>query len=329
MTVFIAGATGVLGRATIRHLRKQGHRVLAMVRDRRGEQVVRPLGAEPRPADLFDVRSLTEAAQGADVVIHAATSIPLKEKPKLADWVMNDRIRRQGTEALTEAAGRIGARRYIQQSIVWIARPDSGEPFDEDSPLGYDERLASAIDGERLARAGGQRHGYSVAVLRGGWFYGPDAGHTLAFAELLRRRRLPIIGSGRAESSCIHTDDAGSAFASAADSDLSGTWHIVDDEPAPIGDQLRYFAQLLGAAPPRHIPVWLARLLADEFSVLLMTSRVVTGNARFKRDFGWRPQYPSYREGFRQIVDHWAGRGATMRSQTANAATPANSVSVP
>ena len=305
MTIFLAGATGVLGRATIRHLRARGHRVIGMVRDHRGERLVRSLGAEPRAADLFSVRSLIQAADGADVVIHAATAIPVKPKPAARDWILNDRIRRDGTQALTEAAARIGARRFIQQGVVWVARPADGAPFFEDSPITAPPLLASAVDCERIALEAGRRRGFSVAVLRGGMFYGPNAAHTLSFAKMLRRRRLPIVGSGDAEWALLHTSDAGSAFAMAAESNLTGIWHVVDDQPVTVGDFLRHFAQRLGAPPPRRVPAWLARMFAGESAVLFMTSPVRTSNSRFRYDYGWSPQYPTYREGLAQITREW------------------------
>ena len=123
MKVFIAGASGVLGRRLVRQFVARGHSVIGQVRSPKAEKAVKEAGGEPRHADLFDAESLARAAEGCDTVIHAATAIPVKQKTIPADWAMNDHIRRKGTRCLTEAAAKIGAKTYLQQSIVWVARP--------------------------------------------------------------------------------------------------------------------------------------------------------------------------------------------------------------
>src|SRR5712664_4824697 len=152
MKVFIAGASGVLGRRLIRQLTARGHSVIGQVRSPKSESAVKEAGGQPRHADLFDAESLAKAAEGCDTVIHAATAIPTKQKPAPADWAMNDHIRRKGTRCLTEAAAKIGAKTYLQQSITWVARPKNESPFDEDSPLASEPAIKSAIDAEAIAR---------------------------------------------------------------------------------------------------------------------------------------------------------------------------------
>ena len=126
MKAFIVGASGVLGRRLVRQLTARGHSVVGLVRSAKSESAVKAAGGEPRQGDLFDPESLARAADGCDTVIHAATAIPAKQKPAPADWAMNDRIRRKGTRCLTEATAKIGAKTYIQQSIVWVASPKDG-----------------------------------------------------------------------------------------------------------------------------------------------------------------------------------------------------------
>src|ERR1700720_4310155 len=155
MRVFIAGASGVLGRRLIRQLVERGHSVVGQVRSARAESVVRAAGGEPRHADLFDAESLAKAADGCETGIHAATAIPTKRKIVSADWAMNDRIRRKGTRCLTEAAAKIGAKTYLQESITWVARPKNNSPFEEDSPTLGDSTIQSAIDAESIAREAG------------------------------------------------------------------------------------------------------------------------------------------------------------------------------
>jgi nucleoside-diphosphate-sugar epimerase len=309
MRVLIAGATGVLGRNLIRQFLARGHCVVGLARDDKREGIIRSLGGQSRRADIFDADSLARAAVEADVVIHAATSIPLKNRTSQADWEMNDRLRRDGTRALTACAARIGARLYLQQSITWVARPEDGSFFDEESPPHTDGVTLSALDGEQLAFEAGVRHGFQVSVLRCGLFYGPDSAHTKMFRQELARRRMPIIGSGDAVWSCIHTEDAANAFVTSAEGCREGLWHIVDDHPVKAKEFLTAFAERLGAPRPLRVPVWLARIVAGQYAVSFFTTSFRTSNARFRRDFGWSPRYPTYREGLEQIINAWRAEG--------------------
>ncbi len=279
--------------------------MVGLVRSSVGEQAVVALGGEPHRADLFDADALARGAEGCEVIIHAATSIPVKTRPTPSDWEMNDRIRRQGTQALTTCAGKVGAELYIQQSVVWVAQPADGGFFDEDAPAQPDPISRSAFDGENIAGEAGEKHGFHVAVLRCGWFYGADAAHTKFFAESLKARRLPIIGKGDAVWSILHLDDAASAFVAATTAPRSGTWHVVDDQAVRVGEFLNYFAERLGAPRPMRVPVWLARLVAGSYAVDFFTASTRTSNARFRREFGWTPRFPSFREGIDQIVTSW------------------------
>jgi 2-alkyl-3-oxoalkanoate reductase len=305
MKVFIAGASGVLGRRLIRQLTARGHSVIGQIRSAKAESVVKAAGGEPRQADLFDAESLSKAAEGCDTVIHAATSIPTKRKPAAADWAMNDHIRRKGTRCLTEAAGRVGAKTYLQQSIAWIARSKDDSAFDEDSPVVPDPAIQSAIDAEMIAREAGSVDGFTVAILRGGYFYDCESAHTRMIADALRKRQMPIMGTGDAVWAMIHTDDAASAFVAVAEQPKNGVWHLVDNELVTVRAFLSEFAARLGAPPPRRVPVWLAKWLAGEQAVAYFTRSTRTTNARLRRDFTWTPRYPTYREGLDQIVAAW------------------------
>jgi 2-alkyl-3-oxoalkanoate reductase len=302
MKVFIAGASGVLGRRLVRQFVAGGHSVTGLVRTPKAESAVREAGGEPRHADLFDADSLARAAEGCDTVIHAATAIPAKQKTTPADWAMNDRIRRKGTRCLTEAAAKIGAKTYLQQSITWVARPKNESPFDENSPTVPEPSIQSAIDAESIAREAESAEGFTVSILRGGYFYDSESAHMRMLADALRKRQMPIIGSGEAEWAMIHTDDAASAYVVAAEKPRSGVWHIVDNELVQVRTFLKEFAARLGAPAPRRVPVWLARWLAGEKAVEYFTRSTRTTNARFRHDFGWTPRYPTYREGLDQIV---------------------------
>jgi nucleoside-diphosphate-sugar epimerase len=306
MKIFIAGATGVLGRGLIRQFRERGHAVIGLARSAEGEQLIQSLGGESRWADLFDADQLARAADGADVIIHAATSIPVKSRPTPKDFALNDRIRREGTRALTTCAARVGASHYLQQSIVWLARPRDGSAFDESSQPLPDALSLSALDAENISFEAGAEAGFNVSVLRCGYFYGPEAAHTRYFAEGLKKRRLPIVGTGDAILANLHVEDAASAFVAATAAGKSGLWHVVDDEPVTVKEFISYFAERLGAPPPRHVPVWLARLVAGPYAVSFFTQSTRTSNQRFRQDVGWSPRFPSYREGLDQVVATWA-----------------------
>jgi nucleoside-diphosphate-sugar epimerase len=305
MRVFIAGASGVLGRRLVRQFVARGHSVIGQVRSPKAESTVREAGGEPRLADLFDAESLAHAAEDCDTVIHAATAIPVKQKTTPADWAMNDHIRRKGTRCLAEAAAKIGARTYLQQSIAWVARPKDESSFDEGSPTVPNPAIQSAIDAEAIAREAESAEGFTVSILRGGYFYDSESGHTRMIAGALRKRQMPIIGSGDAVWAMIHTDDAASAYVAAAEKPTSGVWHIVDNELVEVRTFLKEFAARLGAPAPRRVPVWLARWLAGEQAVQYFTRSTRATNARFCRDFNWTPRYPTYREGFDEIVSEW------------------------
>ncbi len=309
MKVFIAGATGVLGRRLLVRFRERGDDVVGLARSAENEATIRSLGGEPRRADLFDAGSLTRAATGADIVIRAATSIPQRTRLRARDWVMNDRIRREGTRALLEATARIGARMYLQEGIVWVAQPADGAPFDESSPVTPRRWYGSAIDAEVLARDAGEKHGFAVATVRFGSFYGPDSEQTRLMGERLVRRKLPIVGHGDAVWSSIHLDDAATALVAVAKAGSSGLWHAVDDRPATMEAFFTTLARLLGAKTPRHVGMWLASLVIGRGTVAFLSASTRTSNAKIRADLGWAPRYPTIQEGLAQVVEAWKAEG--------------------
>lgn len=188
--------------------------------------------------------------------------------------------------------------------------PRQADLFDANS-------LARAAEGEQIAREAGARHGFQVAVLRCGGFYSADAAHSRMLAEGLARRRLPIIGRGDAVMALIHSDDAAGAFVAAAEAARDGLWHVVDDRPVPVAELLTTLAQKLGAPPPRHVPAWLARLVAGRTAVEYFTTSTQTSNRKFKEEVGWKPRFPTIREGLEEVVYAWRSEGifASARKQ--------------
>ncbi len=247
------------------------------------------------------------------MIVHAATRIPAKARIHQWDWAENDRIRRAGTRALSQAAGRVGAQLYIQQSVVWVALPADGSLFDETAALSPSLYTASASEGEALAQDAGDHFGFRVAVLRCGSFYAADAAHTRMMGEAALRRRLPIVGAGTAIWANLHSDDASSAFVAAAEAGKDGLWHIVDDTPATAGDFVRELCRLLAAREPRRVPAWLATLFVGPSTTSLFTQSTRTTNARVRRDLAWAPRYPSYRDGLKQVTEAWKVEGFPAR----------------
>ena len=254
MNIFIAGATGVLSRRMVRQFTEKNYRVIGLARNEKDKQAIQGLGGEDVIANIFDAESMTSAVRQAYVVIHAATAIPAEVSDNPANWAMNDRLRREGTQALAQTAAKLGAKTYIQQSVVWVARPSDDSSFDEKTKVERPgDPLRSAFDGEQIAA--GEKYGFNVSILRCGGFYAPDAHHTRTLAQKLLKRRLPLVGSSEAVSANIHADDAASAFVTAAEVGVRGLWHITDNEPTTIRDMLFEFAHKLGATAPRRIPL--------------------------------------------------------------------------
>ena len=309
MRVLVAGASGVLGRRIVRQLVARNHTVVGLARSGTGEATVRSLGGEPRRADLFDADAVAKVAKGCDILIRAATAIPTKVRTGPKDWAMNDRIRREGTRSLVTAAHRVGARAFLQESVVWAVGTLDGKPFDEDAPPANDPVLASALDGERIAREAGPADGFDTMALRCGGFYSADGWHTRILAESIAKGRPVLIGRQSPVWSMIHTDDAASAFVTAAEAPKTGVWHLVDDRPVPLAEFLGEMARRVDARPPRRMPRWLARMFLGRYGTRLLSSSFSTSSVRFRRDFGWRPSIPTYQEGVEEIASAWKAEG--------------------
>jgi len=309
MNIYITGATGVLGRRLVKDLASRGHTVTGMARSAEGEKTVISLGGRPSRASLFDSQALLSDIQGSDVIIHAATSIPVKTRIKPEDFALNDRIRREGTEILADCAAKTGVKKLIFQDVVWVARPPDGSYFDEESPVNPDRTVQSGVDGENIVLETGKKYGFIPTVLRCGFFYGPDAAHTRTIGEGLKKRSFPIIGSGQNFWSNIHVDDTAAAFVTAALEDLVGVWHVVDDRPVRVGEFMNEFAKRLDASPPRRLPAWLARFLTGKYSVDFFMASTVTSNKKLREGSSWTPRYTGYKEGLDQIVAEWKAEG--------------------
>jgi 2-alkyl-3-oxoalkanoate reductase len=305
MRIFLAGATGVIGRRLIPLLIAEGHEVTGMTRSPEKVEELRATGAQPVVADALDGAAVRAAVRDAqpDAVIHQLTALPQRIDPRKIerDFAMNDRLRSEGTRHLIDAAQAVGAGRILAQSIAFAYAPaPSGAPHREGDRLNLDasgpirrSMLALAdLEGTVLAADG--------LVLRYGYFYGPGSAisPTGSVAQDVTRRRLPIIGRGQGVWSFIHVDDAARATVLALTEGKTGAYNIVDDEPAPVSEWLPALADALGAPRPRRVPAFIARLAAGSYGVTAMTRAQGASNELAKSELGWAPRLPSWREGF-------------------------------
>jgi nucleoside-diphosphate-sugar epimerase len=309
--VFVAGATGAIGRRLVPLLITEGHRVSGLTRSQERGEELRAAGAEPVVADALDERTLVGAIEHAAprVVVHQLTAIPQRINPRRFDreFAMTDRLRTEGTAHLLAAARSVGAR-VIAQSIAFCYAPGPmGTVHGEDDALVSDAQAAkefrhSAWAIRELERLVLEARG---VVLRYGYFYGPGTSisRSGSIAEDVARRRLPIIGSGAGVWSFVHIDDAAAATVAAVAQDASGPYNIVDDDPAPAAAWIPALAQALGAPRPLRAPALVARLAAGEHGVAMMTHNQGASNARARQQLGWAPRYASWREGFRSGLD--------------------------
>jgi nucleoside-diphosphate-sugar epimerase len=317
MKVFVAGATGVLGRELVPQLVGRGHEVVGMTRSASKQDLVRSLGALPVVADALDPDAVAQAVASAEpeVIVHQLTALSgpmsardMRHPDRSFAATMTNRLRTEATDHLLAAGRAVGARRFVAQSFAAFRFARTGgpvqteaDPLDPNPPAAlrtvqegylYLERAVTTIEwGEGL-------------VLRYGGFYGPGTAISLApdavMAAPIRKRRFPIVGDGGGVWSHVHIDDAAAATVAAVERGQPGIYNIVDDEPAPVREWLPVLASALDAKPPRRVPRWLARLAAGEAATVMMTEARGASNEKAKRELGWQLRYPSWRQGFAQ-----------------------------
>jgi nucleoside-diphosphate-sugar epimerase len=276
---------------------------------RREEKVaaLREAGAEAIVCDAFDAAALREAVVAArpDAVVHMLTALPPRFGVR-TDLRPTDRIRIEGTRNLVAAARAAGARRMIAESVAFFYAPEGELVKDEEASLDLNapgkvgKAVAALADLERQVLGGGEMEGL---VLRFGWFYGPGTyiGPGGSQAEEVRKRRYPVVGKGEAMFSFIHTEDAAAAVVAALERGAPGIYNVVDDEPSPLREWLPAYAEVLGAKPPRRVPRWLVALTVGPTLARSATESRGALNAKAKRDLGWEPRHPSWRQGFREL----------------------------
>lgn len=305
MRVFVAGATGAIGRRLVPQLIEAGHQVAGTTRSSDKAAILRSLGATPVVLDALDGEAVTLAVRefAPDVLMNQLTSLPQRYEPRrLRPWYeRTSRLRVEATQHLLSAGQQVGAKRFVYQSIAFMYAPIGPRVVDEEAPLMLDapEPLGAAvratIEGERLALTA---DGIVGVVLRYGQLYGPgtyfDANGD--FVRQARHRMLPVVGAGEGRFSFLHVDDAAAAAVSAVDRG-NGVYNIVDDDPARCSEWIPTFCAEVGVPHPLSLPGWLASILGGGLASLLEDVRGAS-NAKAKRELGWVPTHPSWRGGF-------------------------------
>ena len=306
MRVFVAGGTGVMGRRLVPQLVARGHQVTATTTGPGKLGLLEQLGADGVVMDGLDAVSVGEAVAAArpDAIVHQMTAISPAHagKPDMKHmdrfFATTNRLRTEGTDHLLAAAEATGVSHVVAQGHAsWNGIREGGWVKTEEDPLDPGPtNMREGMEAMRhvedvVVKAGG-------AVLRYGGFYGPGA--TDDVVELVRRRQFPLVGAGTGYSSWVHLDDAASATVLAVEQQARGVFNIVDDEPAPANEWLPHLAACTGAKRPMRVPKWLARLLAGDVAVTMMTEGRGFSNAKAKRELGWELRYPSWRQGFRE-----------------------------
>lgn len=308
MKVFLAGASGALGQRLVPELVARGHSVVGTTRSQNKAGRIWDLGAKPLVVDALDRDAVVAAVvdEQPDAIVHQLTALSHVDFRRFErSFEPTNRLRTQGTDNLLAAARAAGVERFVAQSYTsWPYARTDGLVKSEDDPLDPDPapQTRPALDAIRhleavVTEAGG-------IVLRYGGFYGPGTGLAPDGEQLaaVRKRQFPLVGDARGIWSFVHIDDAAAATVIALERGRPGIYNIVDDDPAPVAEWLPYLAATAGAKPPRRLPLWLARLVGGEHMVVLMNEARGASNAKARRELGWAPAYPSWREGFRAVL---------------------------
>jgi len=300
MRVFVTGGTGVVGTRAVPALVAAGHDVTAVARGAKAE-LVRSMGATPVEVDLFDAAAVQTAVAGHEAVIHLATNIPpMSRAARPKAWDTNERLRREASNHLVDAALATGAARYVQESICFPYLDHGDAWIDEEAPLDHVGPFAGSGEAEaataRFSAAGG-----TGVVLRFAQFHGPGSSHVETFNALGRRRINPFVGAPDAYTSFVHADDAGSAVAAAL-SLPAGIYNVADDEPMTRAEAGAVVAHALGVKPPKAIPAALRAVTPGSGKLLMKSLRI--SNRKLKAASDWSPIHPSLRGSW------WVGPGS-------------------
>jgi nucleoside-diphosphate-sugar epimerase len=335
MRIFIAGATGALGRVLLPQLVAGGHDVVGMTRTPSKQDLIRSLGARPVVADALDPDAVARVVAEAEpeVIVHQLTALSGTIDMRHMDrsFAETNRLRTEGTDHLLAAGRAVGVRRFVAQSFAgWPSERTGGPVKTEADPLDPSPppALRPLVDALRhLEEAVTGAAWTEGIVLRYGGFYGPGTSLALEpegeHVAAIRQRKFPVVGSGAGMWSFIHIEDAATATVAAIERGERGIYNVVDDEPAPVSVWLPVAADVFGAKPPRRVPRWLGRIMAGEAATVMMTEARGASNEKAKLELGWRPRYASWRQGFTEGTRHAAHPAGASASETPNPARSA------
>lgn len=308
MRVLVAGATGAIGRQLVPQLVAAGHQVSATTRTPQKVDSLRAAGADPYVLDGLDGGAVGEVVgrAGPDVIVHEMTAIPAQLNLRRIGqaFAATNTLRTVGLDHLLAAARAAGVPRFIAQSYAgWPSARTGGPVKTEADPLDPDPPAAMrpVLDAIRYLERAVTSAPLAGLALRYGSLYGP--GSSDIFVSMLRRRMVPLIGNGAGVWSWLHVTDAAAATVAAVSHGEPGVYNIVDDEPAAVSEWLPVVAKCAGARPPLHVPGWVGRLAAGEAGMSMMTQIRGSSNAKAKRDLGWTPIWPTWRDGFARGLD--------------------------
>jgi nucleoside-diphosphate-sugar epimerase len=305
MNVFVAGATGAIGRQLVPRLVAAGHEVVGMTHKESNRALLHELGATPVVADALRRDQVAEAVGRAapEVIVHELTAIrSLDFRHFDRAFALTNRLRTEGTDHLLSAGRAAGVRRFVAQSYFAFYARQGGRVKGEADPgdLSPPREMRQSVRAIRHLEEAVLRADWTEGiVLRYGAFYGPGTSLSAQSdeLELIRKRRFPLVGDGAGVWSFIHVADAAEATVAAVERGRRGAYNIVDDEPAPVAEWLPALAQKLGAKRPRRVPRFVGRMLAGEVAAVMMTEIRGASNQKAKRELGWVPAHPSWRQG--------------------------------
>ena len=317
MKIFIIGATGVLGKRVASQLVKQGYEVQTLVRSKEKALEIEKIGGTGFIGSVYDKVNLLKMTKGVDGLLHLATSIPRKSKTKSSDWDENNRLRTELTKILIEVVKENKISFYIQNSVLFIYGQRNGAVISEETVVqkpiitavklskSFRYDLESQIDGESMINFE-LKTGFPGIIMRFGFFYSTDSTTTRDIVNTIKKGKFPIIGKGKAFINFIHVDDAAEAVISVIknyNKVIGKTFNISDNEPVSLENFLIKVSLKLGAKKPGHVPVFLAKMFAGEYSVNLFLSSYKNKNSMLKKMTNWEPKYHNFEKGFNQVLE--------------------------
>jgi nucleoside-diphosphate-sugar epimerase len=308
MKVFVAGASGALGKPVVRELIARRHEVVGMTSTESKRWMVEGLGASAVVGDVFDAAAMVELVRSAEPegVVNLASKWSVYPT-RISQVTPANEIREQGARNVVAAAAAAGVRRYLNESMVFVyGYGDHSQPLSEDQPPGQERRrglqrvIEAIVAAEHVVRERSEQGEIEGACMRFGFFHGRHADSTQRMFDLVRKRRLPLIGTGDSVRSWIELEDAASAVVDALERAPAGSvYNVVDDEPVVMRDYIGEIARLTGSKPARRMPYWLVNIGASYVAPAFGRGRLPISNAKLKQELGWSPRYPTYRDALR------------------------------